>query len=70
MNRYESILLDKMVDVWREHRAAESTREKGECEHTVSSLLDCICDFREPPRGTPLEEGCGVLVDMRGEVVA
>ena len=69
MNRYEAILLDKMVDIWRDNRDAWDDRLDG-AANKVFLLLDCICDFREPPRALDVEDGYGALVDSNGEVVA
>ena len=65
MNRYESVLLDKIVDVWVTHgHAVESMNERSvtECEYAIANLLDCIVDFREPPKSLAVEDGHGVLV--------
>ena len=61
VNRYESIVLDKMADIWREGRTAGMADQKQAVE-SVLVLLDCIVDFREPPGGTPVEDGCGAMV--------
>ena len=33
-------------------------------------LLDCVCEFREPPRALDVADGYGAMVDERGEVIA
>ena len=65
MNRYESILLDKMVDIRNRSVGDAATQQ-------IIVLLDCICDFREPPRALDVADGYGALatVDERGEVIA
>ena len=75
MNRYESILLDKMVDIRNRHLDSVTAHgfdaeqyEKATAK--VLLLLDCICDFREPPRSLDVEDGYGAMVDERGEVIA
>ena len=71
MNRYEAILLDKMVDIWQDGVAAPYTIPKTQDERTrdILLLLDCICDFREPPRALDVADGYGAMVDASGEVV-
>ena len=75
MNRYESILLDKMVDInnkFRDDIAANgfSTIAFEAACAKLLLLLDCICDFREPPRALDVADGYGAMVDERGEVIA
>ena len=65
MNRYEAILLDKMVDIYK-----RGTDGEGGSLSDVLLLLDCICDFREPPRALDVADGYGAMVDERGEVIA
>ena len=65
MNRYEAILLDKMVDI--RQGDYDGNYENG--VRAVLLLLDCICDFREPPRALDVADGYGAMVDERGEVV-
>ena len=66
MNRYESILLDKMVELNAE-RLAMRTNEKewtalmSERVNDILLLLDCICEWRNP-QTTPVEDGCGAMV--------
>lgn len=57
MNRYEAILLDKMVELklaYNEERAVHYVDE-------ILVLLDCICDFREPPRSLDVGDGYGAM---------
>lgn len=61
VNRYESIVLDKMADIWREGREAGMADQKQAVE-SVLVLLDCIVDFREPMRELAVEDGCGAMV--------
>lgn len=72
MNRYESIILDKMVEIRRKWRAVAEPGPKGDLEYTLGTLLDCIIEFREPPRALDVGEGYGALcaVDMDGEVAS
>ena len=74
MNRYESIILDKMVDrgnALRESLVADiDNKERERLIHDILMLLDCICEFREPPRALDVADGYGAMVDERGEVVA
>ena len=67
MNRYESVILDKMVDI----RQGDYDGNHEDGVRAVLLLLDCICDFREPPRALDVEDGYGALavVNMDGEVV-
>lgn len=60
VNKYESIVLDKMADIWRDGRNAGMSDQKQAVE-SVLALLDCIVDFREPPCGTPVEDGYGAM---------
>ena len=62
VNRYESIVLDKMSDIWREGRVAGMADQKQAVEN-VLVLLDCIVDFRNPPCEIAVDDGCGALVD-------
>ena len=75
MNRYESILLDKMVDINNKLRDNIVNGRGGGAEderniRDILLLLDCICDFREPPRALDVADGYGAMVDERGEVIA
>lgn len=63
MNRYESILLDRMVHI-RNNSVGDAA-----CKQIIL-LLDCICDFREPPRSLDVADGYGAMVDGSGEVIA
>ena len=70
MNRYEAVILDKMVDIERERldmRENGTYKDNlvayGDLASNILLLLDCICDFREPPKTEPLEGGCGKLVN-------
>lgn len=60
VNRYESIVLDKMADIWREGRVAGMADQKQAVE-SVLVLLDCIVDFREPPREIAVDDGFGAM---------
>ena len=73
MNRYEAILLDKMVE--KNELINDCVASGASYDHYIRDillLLDCICDFREPPRALDVADGYGALatVDMDGEVVA
>ena len=61
VNRYESIVLDKMADIWREGRTAGMADQKQAVE-SVLVLLDCIVDFREQPGEIAIDDGFGVMV--------
>ena len=54
MNRYESVLLDKMIDIRNSSPSDAANRQ-------ILVLLDCICEFREPPREIQVEEGYGAM---------
>jgi hypothetical protein len=69
VNRYEAVILDKMVEIWNEGRTAGTTRQQMAMDNLIV-LLDCICDFREPPRALDVADGYGALVDGSGEVIA
>ena len=65
MNRYEAVLVDKMVDLRKTMNMAADGGKldvAAQAQACVFSLLDCIADFREPPTSEPLESGCGRLV--------
>ena len=66
VNRYESVLLDKMTDIWREGRTAGMTSQKQAVDN-VLVLLDCIVDFREPPGEPAIEDGFGAMAREVGE---
>ena len=57
MNRYESILLDKIVYL---KKAYSEERVQAYLDE-ILLLLDCIIEFRAP-RELPVEEGCGAMV--------
>lgn len=61
VNRYESIVFDKMADIWRDGRNAGMSDQKQAVE-SVLVLLDCIVDFRNPPESLAVEDGCGAMV--------
>ena len=58
MNRYESVLLDKMVEI----------RRNGDPDQAALLLLDCIVDFREPPKGLEVTDGYGAMAVPDAEV--
>lgn len=64
VNRYESVLLNKMVGFALANRYLtvdnEAVRER---ERQILLLLDCIVDFRNPPESVAVEDGCGAMVD-------
>ena len=62
MNRYESIILDKMVDIRRVSMASDELLAEERGKNDIALLLDCIVDFREPPKELPVEDGCGAMV--------
>ena len=64
MNRYEGVLLDRMVNLAKARRDAD-TGVRDDIDNAVTLLLDCIVDFREPPREAALEDGCGVMAQVR-----
>lgn len=57
MNRYEAVLLDKMLDI----RAGGFDGDMEEAHRAIMLLLDCIAGFREPPRAIAVDEGYGAL---------
>ena len=68
MNRYESVLLDKMVELNNERlemrtNAKEWAALMSERVNDILLLLDCICEWRNPT-SEPLESGCGKLVSV------
>lgn len=75
MNRYEAILLDKMVaanDRLRDGYMLDmSDEERERLIRDVLLLLDCICEFREPPRELDVADGYGAMavVNIDGEVI-
>ena len=70
MNRYESILLDKIVNLYKAKSFTMNADNEREVDERIFLLLDCICDFREPPRALDVADGYGAMVDERGEVIA
>ena len=65
VNKYESIVLDKMADIWRDGRNAGMSDQKQAVE-SVLALLDCIVDFREPPESVAVEDGFGAMAGKVG----
>ncbi len=70
MNRYESIILDKMVDYRIDMREATRNNDIGQYANDVQTmnndillLLDCICDFREPIKSLDVSEGYGAMCE-------
>jgi len=60
VNRYESILLDRMVKIRNDSVTDAAVKQ-------IILLLDCICDFRDPPEGLAVEDGFGVMAREVGE---
>ena len=70
MNRYENVLLEKMVELHEFAEDASSQPEiQNKCTFAIHVLLDCVKGFREPPKGLSLEDGFGAMVAEGGEVV-
>ena len=63
MNGYEEIILDKLVALSNAHAATHDIEMLNRIEFATFVLLDCISMFREPPSVTPVEDGCGAMVD-------
>lgn len=70
MNRYESIILDKMVDYRIDMREATMNNDIGQYTNDVQTmnndillLLDCICEFREPPKSLDVSDGYGAMCE-------
>lgn len=68
MNRYESILLDRMVELRNEENEiaggvndTDVVTEMVALREQQALLLDCICAFREPPKELPVEDGYGAM---------
>ena len=61
MNRYESILLDKIVNLYKAKSFTMNADNEREVDERIFLLLDCICEFREPPTGIAVEEGYGAM---------
>ena len=61
MNRYESLVLDKMVEL-RKMSLFYTSAEMAPYNDKILLLLDCIVDFREPPKTVAVEDGFGVMV--------
>ena len=66
MNHYEKVLLDKMVEL----RKGDMMDGCADREGAIITLLDCIVEFREPPKGMAVEEGFGALVNAKEEEAA
>ena len=69
MNRYESVILDKMVELRKEENDLASGVHGNDVAVEMSLigaeimlLLDCIVDFRNPPVSLAVEDGCGAMV--------
>jgi len=62
MNRYESIILDKLVALSDARAATHDIEMLNRIEFATFVLLDCVSMFRDPQGGTPVEEGCGAMV--------
>ena len=69
VTRDEAILLDKMVDEMRTIREIKESRSLNEnmneftrAGDNIMLLLDCIVDFREPPKSLAVEDGHGAMV--------
>ena len=64
VNRYESIVLDKMVALAQANRyLSVDNHAEEENKRQILLLLDCIVDFRNPPESMAVEDGCGAMVD-------
>ena len=63
MNRYEAIILDKLVALSDAHAATSDLEMLNRIEFATYVLLDCISMFRAPIRETSVEDGCGAMVD-------
>lgn len=63
MNHYEKVLLDKMVGLARDFRTARDMNNPNADMYAdeVMLLLDCIVDFREPPKSLAVEGGYGMM---------
>ena len=67
MNRYESIMLDHMVENMERARYfhAQNDDETAEAfKYNALLLLECVCDFRKPPKEIPVEDGEGKIVSV------
>lgn len=64
MNRYESVLLDRMVALYKAKCfiAVDNHAEK-ECDEQIMLLLGCIAEFREPPKSLDVSEGYGAMCE-------
>lgn len=74
MNRYESVMLDEMLeeyDVFEKSCMGVTSGDKETATMAVNAtntamanvmrLLKCVKRFREPPKELPVEDGCGVM---------
>lgn len=68
VNRYEAILLDKMVE---NRRLVNAVVESGNgddgcvmrlCQEN-ETLLQCIVEFRDPPKQVAVHEGYGAMCE-------
>lgn len=59
VNKYESVLLDKMVELRKDDIMDGCADREG----TIITLLDCIVGFREPPNELAVEDGFGAMAD-------
>jgi len=62
MNRYESVMLDRMLDLYKAKCfIAVDNHAERECEEQIFLLLGCINDARNP-QSDAIEDGCGQMV--------
>ena len=62
MNGYEDIIMDKLVALNDAHLATHDPEMLNRIEFATFVLLDCVSMFRNPPKGTPVEDGIGKMV--------
>lgn len=67
VNRYESIILDKLVALSDAHAATRDIEMLNRIEFATFVLLDCVSMFREPPCEIAVEDGFGAMVDKEAK---
>ena len=63
MNHYEKVLLDKIVDIRHEFELAGNDEQRDKCLCAIMLLIDCIYEFRDPPRPLDVTEGYGAMCE-------
>lgn len=62
MNYYESKVAERIIALGQERRyiTMDDQRRRG-IEDDILMLVDCLVDFREPPKELAVEDGYGAM---------